>query len=284
MPNQLRAKSKKRPLVVLTVGLVVLVAGFILLSFPPALLFSSSNQVSAGSLVTDIEKREVDNVAFGVGEKLTFEIGYGFISAGTATMEVEEIIDYEGRPAYRLVSKAFSNSFFNSFYRVEDRVESICDAVGLFSWRFQKKLQEGNYKADVSYTFDQKQNFVYYKKDTIAIPPFTQDALSVMYYVRTQNLEVGKSLYIDNFTDGKLYPLEVRVLRKEQITVSAGTFNCLVVEPLLQGVGVFKHEGKLTVWLTDDRLKMPVLMKSKVLVGAISAELTDYKFGDIDAF
>jgi hypothetical protein len=125
---------------------------------------------------------------------------------------------------------------------------------------------------------------VYYQKDTIEIPPYTQDPLSVLYYVRTQNLEVGKSLFIDNFTDGKLYPLEVRVLEKERITVKAGTFDCIVVEPLLQAAGVFKHEGKLKVWLTDDRLKMPVLMKSKVLVGSISAELTSYELGDIDAF
>ena len=45
--------------------------------------------------------------------------------------------------------------------------------------------------------------------------------------------------------------------------------------------GIFKHEGKLTVWLTNDRLKMPVLMKSKVLVGSISAELTDYELGEM---
>jgi len=53
---------------------------------------------------------------------------------------------------------------------------------------------------------------------------------------------------------------------------------------LLKTVGVFKHKGKLKVWLTDDRLKMPVLMKSKILVGSITAELTDYRLGDIEAF
>ena len=66
--------------------------------------------------------------------------------------------------------------------------------------------------------------------------------------------------------------------------MEAGSFDCIVVEPLLQSVGVFKHEGKLKVWLTDDRLKMPVLMKSKVLVGSVSAELTDYQLGDIESF
>ena len=55
-------------------------------------------------------------------------------------------------------------------------------------------------------------------------------------------------------------------------------------ERIMMASGVFRHEGRLKVWLTDDRLKMPVLMKSKVLVGSISAELTDYQLGEIVEF
>ncbi len=228
--------------------------------------------------------RFVENVAFGVNEKFTFDINYGFINAGVATMEVVRLIEYESRPCYQIVSRANSNRFFSTFYKVDDRVESIIDAVGIFSWQFEKKLREGSYRSHRICSFDQRNHAVYYKDDTLAVPPFVQDALSVLYYIRTQKLEPGTTLYVDNFTDGKLYPLEVRILKRETITVKAGTFDCIVVEPLLKTVGVFKHTGKLKVWLTDDRLKMPVLMKSKVLVGSITAELIDYQLGEIEAF
>lgn len=228
--------------------------------------------------------RYVDNVAFGVGEKLTFDINYGFINAGSATMEVRRLIEYEGRPCYQIVTEAFSNSFFSSFYRVEDRVESIMDATGLFSWRFEKNLREGGYKSDRQYALDQRNNLVVYKGDTIEIEPFAQDALSTIFYVRSQPLEVGTSLYVDSFVDGESYKLEVQVLGREKITVDAGTFDCLVVEPITQSVGLFKHEGRLKVWLTDDRLRMPVLMKTKVVVGSISAELVDYEIGSLQEF
>jgi hypothetical protein len=228
--------------------------------------------------------RFIANDAFGVGEKLAFDINYGFINAGSATMEVARIIEYEGRPCYQMVTRAQSNKFFSSFYRVDDRVESIIDALGLFPWRFEKNLREGGYSSDRMYTFDNENKKVVYKDDTLDVPPYVQDALSVLYFVRTQPLEVGKSVFVDNFTDGTLYPLEVRVLRRETIDVEAGRFDCMVVEPLLRSVGVFKHQGQLTVWLTDDRLRMPVLMKSKVVVGSISAELTDYELGDITVF
>jgi hypothetical protein len=60
------------------------------------------------------------------------------------------------------------------------------------------------------------------------------------------------------------------------VTVPAGTFDCLVVEPVLQTSSIFEHKGKLTIWLTDDSLKMPVLMRSKVVVGAFEAVLKEY--------
>ncbi len=228
--------------------------------------------------------RYVENVAFGEGEKLDFKVNYGYINAGTASLEVAQLIDYNNRPCYQIDSRARSNSFFDAIYKVDDHIESVTDAIGIFSWYFRKNLKEGSYRSDRSYEFDQRRNEVFYNDDTIDVPPFCQDALSVLYWTRTQDLEVGKTIYCDNFVDGHLTALEINVLAKETITVEAGTFECFVVQPLLENAGVFKHEGKLTVWLTADRVKMPVLMKSKVLVGHISAELTDYKLGNIETF
>lgn len=249
-----------------------------------ALQAASANSDDDTTIEPSDPFRYVPNDAFGVGEKFRFDINYGFINAGYATMEVVDIIEYENRPCYHIVSTANSNKFFSSFYRVEDKVETVFDAEGMFSWHFEKHLKEGNYRSDRIHDYDPFNNVIYYENDTIDVAPFTQDALSVLYFVRTRDLEVGKSIYIDNFTDGKVYSLQVNVIRKEKIKVEAGRFDCIVVEPLLKSSGIFKHEGKLTVWLTDDRLKMPVLMKSKVLVGSISAELTDYELGEMVDF
>jgi hypothetical protein len=271
---------KRRMFLIGTIALILLGTAYFL-----HMVFSSASAQSAPTPVPDQGlDRYIDNVAFGVGEKLTFDLGYGFINAGTATMEVADLIEYNSRPCYLILSTANSNKFFSSFYRVEDRVKSIIDAVGIYSWQFEKNLSEGTYKALKSYAFDQLNHKVFYGKDTIDIAPYIQDALSVLYYTRTQDLKVGQSIYVDNFTDGKKYPMEIKVHRKESVKVKAGKFDCIVVEPLLMTSGIFKHEGKLTVWLTDDRLKLPVLMKSKVLVGSITAELTDYKLGEISDF
>ena len=273
--------SKAAVMLVILAGLIPV---FYFVSVEIGIARAAVGDASKAELIPGNIDRYVENLAFGVDEKFTFDLNYGFINACGATMEISRLIEYNNRPCYQAVTRAFSNKFFSTFFKVDDRVESIIDAVGIFSWRFEKNLKEGPYESNRQYSFDQRQNVVFYKGDTIEVAPYVQDALSVLYYVRTQPLEVGTSLFVDNFTDGKKYPLEVRVLEKETITVPAGTFDCIVVEPLLKSVGIFKHEGRLKVWLTDDRLKMPVLMKSKILVGSFAAELTDYQLGDIEVF
>jgi hypothetical protein len=231
-------------------------------------------------------KRVVTNQAFGTGERLEFSVGYGIIKAGTAVMEIPEIVKFNGRKCYHIVSTAQSNKFFSVFFKVDDRVESFMDVHELYSHRYDKHLREGKFKADISMVFDQKNHLALYNdsQDTFSVPAYVQDVLSAFYYVRTQDLKVGSSIFVDNHTDKKNYPLEVKVLRKEKIEVPAGSFDCVVVEPILKASGIFKHKGKLTVWLTDDEFKMPVLMKSKVVIGSISTELTSYKLGEVGKY
>jgi hypothetical protein len=228
---------------------------------------------------TLITERKVTNHSFGAGERFVFKVRWGPIVAGTAIMSIPEIIDYKGRKCYRIISTAESNKFFSTFFKVQDQVESYMDKEGLYSLHFEKHLREGKFKADRYVEFDQVNHIAVEGDDTIQVPPFVQDVLSAFYYVRTQPLEVGESLFVDNHADKKNYPLEVKVLRKERIEVEAGTFDCLVVEPILQASAIFEQKGSLTVWLTDDHIKMPVLMKSKVVIGSIATELTEYYLG-----
>ena len=226
--------------------------------------------------------RVVENKAFGAGEKLEFSVNYGFINAGSASLEIDTIIDVRGQDCYRIVSRAKSNAFFSKFFRVDDRVATYVDVEGIYPLWFENNLREGKFRTDRWVRFEQNHNLaVESKGDTTEVPPFVQDVLSAMYYVRTLPLEVGKSLFIDNYADRKNYPLEVRVLKKEKKKVDAGEFECFVIEPLLQeGSGIFANRGKLTVWLSADQYRLPVVMRSKVIfIGSISAQLKKHKLG-----
>ena len=227
---------------------------------------------------------EVSVPPFGVGERLSFEIKYGFVSAGTAIMGIPRTVMERGHACYHIVSLAESNSFFSVFFTVKDVAESFLDVRELIPRRFEKRLREGDFRAQDLVLFDHERHVALYprKKDRVVpISSGAQDILSSLYYVRMMDLEVGRSVFIENHADKKNYPLEIRVIKKERIRVPAGEFDCTVVEPVLRSAGLFSHKGRLTVWLSDDEARIPVLMKSKVVIGSISAVLTEVEYADV---
>ncbi len=238
-------------------------------------------------VILDYPKTE--NNAFSVGEKLTFKVRYGFIRAGTATMEVMKDKMIRGKPVYHIQARAGSASGFSWIYKVEDVIDSYMDKMGLFSWKFEKRLREGSYMVDLLVNYFPEDsladiNYIRYEDENtirdkehyqIKTPPFSRDVLASFYYIRTQNLEVGKVFTMVNHDNKKVYNLEIHVYPREIAETAAGNFSCFVVEPLLKGEGLFQQKGRLRVWMTDDKFKIPVQMKSEVVVGHITTELEE---------
>lgn len=233
----------------------------------------AQNPEPIDSVIADMTFRKVENNAFKVGEHLVFEIAYKFVKAGTATMSIPDTQYVHGRPCYHIVTTARSNKTVDVFYKVRDRIETFVDMEGLFPWKFSKHIREGRYKANRYIEYDQVNQKAIYKKDTVDVPEYVQGILSAFYYVRTLPLKVGESFDIDNFGDGKLYPLKILVHKKQKVKTPAGEFKCIVVEPILREEGIFKKQGRMAIWMTDDERRMPVLLKSKIPIGSIDVRL-----------
>ncbi|HKA25129.1 MAG TPA: DUF3108 domain-containing protein [Candidatus Eisenbacteria bacterium] len=217
---------------------------------------------------------------FGPGERCRFTIEYGPVKAGTATMEVLPMVERGGRTCYHLASTAQSAPFFDSIYRVRDRIDTMVDAQRFVTYQYQKVQNEGGYHAEHKAVYDPVKGRVRYSDGaTLDAPLNALDVLSAFYRARIEKLTPGLSIYIPHHSDRKSFYLEVHVVRKEKIDVPAGSFSCVVVEPLVRDAGPFKNKGALTVWLTDDARHLPVLMKSKVPVGSVDAVLQSYTLG-----
>ncbi|MFH1380450.1 MAG: DUF3108 domain-containing protein [bacterium] len=224
--------------------------------------------------------RKVENHAFAEGEYLCFRIRWGLIIGGYATLEVDSIEEINGRPSFVLISRAQSNKFFDVFFKVRDLHKSWVDAESICSHRFFKNLKEGRFKRWRNITYDHPAGMMKIDKGggeivVASITPFVQDILSSLYLTRVSQLKLGSEFSIKVNTNGKNWPLIVKVLRKEQITIPIGKFNCVVIEPRITDETLFDAKGRIWVWMTDDARHLPVMMKSKIAVGSITAELVD---------
>lgn len=226
------------------------------------------------------EFRKLDNNAFDEGEKLTFEVKYGFVTAGIAEMAIPKIKKLAGRDVYNVTFHVNTVPAFDPFFKVRDRYETYIDVEGLFPWRFEQHIREGNYKRDFSAFFDHRKGIAKTSNGSYDIPLYVNDIVSAFYITRTfdfSEMKEGDKFHLENFYKDKVHPLDVVYHGKERITVEAGTFDCIIVEPLVVEGGLFKNEGNIIIWLTDDELKIPVKVKTKVLIGSIDAELLSYE-------
>jgi hypothetical protein len=221
-----------------------------------------------------------------IGETLDYEISFGFLTAGNARIVVRETKNVN---ELEIISRAWNHSFFKVL-TVNDTVKSIATADSLMPKVFSQKISEGSYirNATTVYNFETKKAKI---KDTaykslelkhgidtvITLNGNERCILSAFYLARTLKLEPGDTAYFNAIGGIKRYKLKVICHKRETIKTAFGKKNCLVIEPVILGDGLFKAKGKLTIWLTDDEERLPVIMKSEIAIGSIKASLIGVK-------
>lgn len=249
-------------------------------------LYAQNNDATIESVEQITQKREVPlpvtSASFTVGEYMEFSIEFEGVSAGMASLTVQSLKDYNGKKAYHFVSRAKSAPFYSWLYQVDDRIESYMDAEKLHSLKIIKKIREGKYKRDDTITFlqdEQKVEKITNKKPTEYFEtwPNVLDILSAFYIARVIPLEVGKSFELPVYDIEKTYALKIDVLAKETIRTRLGKMEAYKVRPDLKSMGLFKHKGRIDLWVSADGKCIPLLLKSTILVGAIEAVLVKYE-------
>lgn len=223
--------------------------------------------------------RTIPNEAFAEGERLVFDVGYSFIVAGEAVFSIPRMDTIFGRQCYEILFTVTTTPTFSFFFKVDDRYESDLDAKGIFPWRFSQRVREGKYSRDFTADLDQIHGIAKTQDGIHVIPPYVHDVVSAFYYTRTLDLNSmrpGQRTLLQNFYKDTTYSLAVKFLGYQRIRVDAGTFDCVLVEPLVKEGGLFKSEGRVLMWLTNDEKKIPVKVSTQVIIGSIDAELREY--------
>lgn len=217
--------------------------------------------------------------AFPIPERLEFELSYSGVTAGLAVQEVTQVGN-----EIQIVSTAKSADWLRFFFPVDDRIESYLTSatppLHIGSPRlYQERKHEGRTRTNREARFDRQSlevTTIDHRKNEekkLAITKRTYDTLSSFFYFRTIPLQVGTSYFIDIFDCKRLWNTEVKVLRREELVTPLGRFKTIVIQPLLKSEGIFARTGDMFIWLTDDERRIPVQMKSKVIVGSITATL-----------
>ena len=221
------------------------------------------------------------DIPFRPGEKLIFQLRWTIIPAGKSTLEVLPMETIDGVKAYHFLLTAESNNFVDIFYKVRDRIDAFVSADVTHSILYKKKQHEGNTRRNIVVNFDWRNKKAQYtnfneKKPPIGILPGSFDPLSAFYFVRLSDFK-EKSTIERPVTDGKECIIgKVSVIKRETIHLKIGTYDTYLIEPEIKHIGgVFEKSknAKIQLWITADKRKIPVKIKSEVVVGSFVGEL-----------
>lgn len=242
------------------------------------------------AFVTKDSMRTVRNESFSTGEILKYKVHYGPITAAEATIDVsKQLYTINGRPSYRATVYGRTSSSFDLFIRVRDTWQSYIDTAAIVPHRFYRNIEEGSYRKKETVDFNHASNVaavkVKRKKDpektsTHKVSDNVQDIVSGFYYLRTMNydnMRKGEKLTIKGFFEEENFDMEVTYKGRETVSTKAGKIKAIKLVPKMPENEMFKGENAISVYLSDDDNKVPVLIEAEMFVGSLKVDLYEFK-------
>lgn len=222
-----------------------------------------------------------------VGEKAVYRISYFAVEAGRFTMEIKPFVKVNDQKAYHFHFTGRTSSVFSLFYAVDDSADAYLDYEKRIPYSYEIHVKESKQVREVRSYFDwktmtaetwdkklkkgeKKPQKEHYKWKIL---PYSQNVFTVAFYLRHFQLDVGKKLAVRVAHEGKNLIMRAKVLRKERLKTTAGTFDTVVVRPRFEIDGMFKQVGEISIWLTDDDRKHILRIESKIKIGTIVAAI-----------
>lgn len=242
----------------------------------------STDRVEFPSDVQSFQPVANKDLPFKVGEKLEYNIRYGLIKAGEATLEVEKYTRRRNRSVYHMVGTGRTTGVTNWVFPTRDRYETYLDTSSLFPVEFVRDVDEDGYIIKRHILFDQDHRTArdLHRNDTVfSFENNMQDIFSAFYFARSMNvtgIQIGDIIEIDVFLDHEHFPFNLKFMGTENVEVGGRTINCMKFMPIVQEGRVFTDKETMSIWVSNDKNRIPVRLESELRVGSVKVDLANY--------
>lgn len=236
----------------------------------------------------DILFAQQANVPYKAGESLTYVMNYKWGSVDTDVGEAVTLLAYTDGMFHSII-KGKTYKFYDMFFKVREHFESKFAEYPVRPNYFYRDSQEGKYRMRNTFYFNESD----YKvkawiqrqetpaKDTVLVgSAHTFDLVSLFYNVRNINfnqIPMGVEQPISFAIDDDVYNFYYIYKGKEVKKIPGiGTFRTLKFSVKLVAGSVFTGKEEMTIWVTDDENKVPLLFETPVLVGKVSGRLSKW--------
>jgi len=230
--------------------------------------------------------KPVDGVAvtFPSAETLTYNIEWRLIYAGAARVTLQPTKQAEDE-RWHTKLHIESGGLVSKLYKLEDNYD--VDMVNQFcAVSTHLDSQEGKRHKETVVDYDHSRGKASYverdlvknatiKTAEVAIPPCVSDVIGGLLKLRMLHLEPGQSAQFP-LSDGKKSAMaRIEAQDREQIKVTAGTYNTVRYEAFIFNGVLYSRKAELYIWLTDDARRLPVQVRARMSfpIGSITFTL-----------
>lgn len=227
--------------------------------------------------------QKLDNIQS--GEVLHYRIHYGLLNAGTATLTTLQTT-YQGKPHFYVKGYGRTTGAVRAFFKVEDHYESFINIDSGLPSFYVRNVKEGGYTQHFETAFNHdNQTLILTDKEkntskVVKSVKGIQDMLSAFYYLRAQNdddLRIGSVKKLNIWIDDEMFPFQLKVVGTETIKTKFGSINCLKIVPQVMSGRVFKDKEGVTLWVSNDKNHVPILIQAQLAVGSLKASIDSFK-------
>lgn len=255
-------------------GMGVLLTGAVLWAIPGVGQVSGPRALPATRI-----QAAVAPVPFGPGEVAEYQVKMGIFNVGRGHMTVHEMERIRGHAVYRVSMGVVGGRLG---LNVNNLYQSWIDVQTLASRRFVQDQHEIRTQRYRQYELFPEEGR-YERSDGLDEGEMEThlplDDISFVYYARTLPLEVGDTYILHQYFRPDRNPVILEVVRREEVTVPAGTFQTIVVRPTIRTSGLFGEGGEAEVFFTDDDRRVMVMMRARMpILRSITLHLTNLEY------
>ncbi len=219
-------------------------------------------------------------VVFSGQEKMHFSVSWsGGVKIGDLVLRLGPSATGTG-----LVIKARVTDYglFHFFYPVDDTFTTVIHSPWMLPSRYEVHQREGSREIQRLTLYEQEQGKVWYRKHhnplTLSrVAGSVYNEFSAFFITRVLQLQRETvQQIIPAFVDKKRHKVAVQILAREKKESIFGQKNTIKVMPKMRFKGLYDKDGDTVFWLTDDACRIPVEIRSKILIGSLVAELVEY--------
>ncbi len=222
---------------------------------------------------------EIPNESFKSGENLKYQVHFGWLVGGTASLNVQEM-DFKGKKIYYTKAKAKSIGLTDKIYKVRDTYSSFIDAKTGKPIKSIRDIHESDYKYyNEVYYFHDKDKVKSSKSGEHKVPKNIFDVLSAFYYARRtlfDNLKKGDVIVLNTFFEDDVFPLKIRYKGVEDIYSPIGKIQCLKFNPIVEPGRIFDSEDDMKIWISKDKNHIPIRVQFDLIIGSLKCDLIKY--------